>query len=280
MRTALRGVAVAAIGGVQLLLGGGAARGQATDTTDVAPREWSFPVGERMEYSVTWGRLRLGEGSLAVEAIDTIAGHPVYRVALEMWGGPPFYRVQDRQVTWIRPRPLGSLRFEQRLSEGSYRRDTRYEFDVDDLTYDRYDLRADEWLPRDAETDVDMPANALDDLSYLFLARLLPLEVGRRYEFERYFKDSGNPVVLEVLRREKIRVPAGTFETIVVRPIIQTDGLFSEGGEAELYLTDDERRIPVRVKTRLSIGTANFYLTEYDPGSPGALIAGGTAGTP
>ena len=69
----------------------------------------------------------------------------------------------------------------------------------------------------------------------------------------------------------------GTFNTIVVRPIIKTGGIFAEGGEAELYLTDDERRIPVRVKTRMSIGTANFYLTDYDPGTPGAPDPAGRA---
>ena len=279
MRARLRGVALVAVGGVQLL-GGSAAQGQVADTADTAegatPRDWSFPVGERMEYSVTWGRLRLGEGSLTVEAIDTIAGYPAYRVALEMWGGPPFYRVRDRQVTWIRPRPLSSLRFEQRLSEGSYRRDTRYELDVDDLTYDRYDLRDDEWRPRESETAVDMPVNALDDLSYLFLARLLPLEVGARYEFERYFKESGNPLVIEVLRREEIRVPAGTFNTIVLRPIVKTGGAFGEGGEAELYVTDDDRRTIVRLRTSMSVGSGNMFLTRYDPGD-GAMITGEAA---
>ncbi|MFQ5529118.1 MAG: DUF3108 domain-containing protein, partial [Gemmatimonadota bacterium] len=59
---------------------------------------------------------------------------------------------------------------------------------------------------------------------------------------------------------------------IVVRPVIKTSGLFSEGGRAEIYVTDDERRIPVRVKARMSIGTANLYLTKYEPGVPGSLI--------
>lgn len=247
------------------LTGRPAVRAQVVGEDELA-RPWTFPVGERMEFSVTWGRLRLGEGSLAIEAIDTIAGHPAYRVAMEMWGGPPFYRVQDRQVTWIRPLPLGSVRFEQRLSEGSYKRDRRYEFDVDRLTYDRYDLSDDEWQLNDSESGVAIPAGALDDLSYLFLARLLPLEIGHRYEFERYFRESGNPLVIEVLRREEIRVPAGVFQTIVLRPLIKTGGAFGDGGEAELYLTDDENRAIVRLKTSMKVGAGNLYLTGYEPG--------------
>jgi hypothetical protein len=224
-----------------------------------------------MEFSVSWGRVRLGEGSIEVEAIESIDGQDAYRVAMEAWGGPPFYRVQDRQVSWIRPRPLSSIRFEQRLSEGSYKRDTRYTFDLDGMTYDRHDLVEDEWRARDDETDVAILAGALDDVSFLFLARLLPLEVGQRYEFDRYFKDEGNPVVIEVLRREEIRVPAGTFQTIVVRPIIQTGGAFGDDGEAELYLTDDEHRAIVRLKTSMAVGSGNLFLTRYLPGD-GELI--------
>jgi hypothetical protein len=232
---------------------------------------WRFPVGERMEFSVSWGRVRLGEGSIEIEAIDSIDGQEGYRVAMEAWGGPPFYRVQDRQVSWIRPQPLSSIRFEQRLSEGSYKRDTRYKFDLDAMTYDRHDIVDGEWQARAEETDVAILEGALDDVSFLFFARLLPLEVGQRYEFDRYFKESGNPVVIEVLRREEIRVPAGTFQTIVVRPIIQSGGAFGDDGEAELYLTDDEHRAIVRLKTSMAIGSGNLFLTRYEPGE-GALI--------
>ena len=139
------------------------------------------------------------------------------------------------------------------------------------MTYDRHDIVEDEWRARDSETDVAFLEGALDDVSFLFFARLLPLEVGQRYEFDRYFKEDGNPVVIEVLRREEIRVPAGTFQTIVVRPIIQTGGAFGDGGEAELYLTDDDRRVIVRLKVGMAVGAGNLFLTGYQPGD-GALI--------
>ncbi len=257
--------------------GAGTARGQTPAGDPV--QAWRFPVGERMEFSVNWGRVRLGEGSLEIEAIDSIAGHSGYRVAMEMWGGPPFYRVQDRQVSWIRPDPLSSIRFEQRLKEGSYKRDTRYTFDLEGMTYDRFDIIDDEWRARQEETAVPIFDGALDDVSFLYFARLLPLEVGERYEFDRYFKDEGNPVVIEVLRREEIRVPAGTFQTIVLRPIIQTGGAFGDDGEAELYLSDDDRRVIVRLKTSMAIGSGNMFLTHYEPGN-GPLIPGGETDAP
>jgi len=249
-----------------------------THTIQVNPdtlNPWRFPVGERMEYSVTWEGIRLGAGSLSVEAIDTVQDRPVYRVALEMAGGPPFYRVEDRIVSWIQPVPFASLQFAQKQKEGNYRRDRKIVLDAESLTYTRYDLKDGEYVPNQEEADVPIPSGALDEISYLYLARLLPLEVGQRYEFERYFKEDGNPATVEVLRREEIRVPAGRFKTIVLRPEIATDGMFGEGGEAEVYVTDDERRIPVRLKTSLSVGSGNMYLTGYDPGEGGAMIEAG-----
>lgn len=240
----------------------------AGDTLD----DWHFPVGERMEYSVTWGGARIGKSVLALAAIDTIAGREVYRATLNTEGGPPFYRLEDRLTSWIQPEPFATLRFDQNLRQGGYRRNRRNVMDPEQVSYTRYDLVDGAWVEHEEEADVPIPEGALDEVAFFYFARLSDLEVGERYEYNRYFKETGNPVVLEVLRRERIRVPAGTYETIVVRPIIKTSGLFSEGGEAEIYLTDDERRVPVRVKTRMSIGTANFYLTEYDPGVAGELI--------
>jgi hypothetical protein len=107
---------------------------------------------------------------------------------------------------------------------------------------------------RDSDERGTLPTNEpLDDLSFLFYARTLPLEVGDTYTINRYFKADGNPVVLKVLRKETIRVPAGTFNTVVVQPIIQTDGLFGQGGHAEVYFTDDARRLLVYLRSSVPI---------------------------
>src|SRR5260370_110909 len=78
----------------------------------------------------------------------------------------------------------------------------------------------------------------LDDVSFLFYARTLPLRVGDVDTIPRYFKQ-GRDVILRVLRKERITVPAGPFETIVVQPTItNAGGLFGQGGQAEVYFSD------------------------------------------
>jgi hypothetical protein len=230
--------------------------------------EWPFPIGERAVYDVTFGPIRVGEGLLLVETTETLAGVTSYRVAFEIAGGPFFYKIDDRSVSWVATDPFRSMRFEQILSEGSYRRHRRYTFDHEALTYSRedWDAEASEYRPHVEEQGIGIPPAALDEIAYLFLARMLPLQVGRTYEFDRYFEEEGNPVILEVLRRERVRVSAGRFNTVVVHPVIQTEGMFGEGGEAELYITDDDRRVIVQIKTRMRVGELNMYLREYDAG--------------
>lgn len=233
---------------------------------------WRFAVGERSRYDVyvklgPVGAPRpLGEAVLSVEAEEVVRGTPVYRASLEIEGSVPLvYKMNNRQVSWIAPDPVRSLRFEEHLREGDYRRDRRYTLDQQAEAYTRFDqVEAGSW--REVETDVPMPANALDEVSFLYFVRTVPLEVGRTYRFDRFFQEDGNPVILEVLRREEVRVPAGRFRTVVVRPIIQTDGLFSQGGKAEVYLSDDGRRRIVQIKSRMKVGTVNMYLTEYRAG--------------
>ncbi len=230
--------------------------------------EWPFAVGEELQYDVTWGPVTVGRAAFRVEALETLRGVPTFRLAMELKGGIPLYRIDDRTVSWLAVEPYRSLRFEQVLRQGGYRRHRRWELDHETLTRARedWDEEIEEYRPNPRQKDIPIPFGALDEVDYLFLVRTLPLTVGHTYRFERYFEDDGNPVIIQVLRRERVRVRAGTFETIVVRPIIQTDGMFSEDGEAEVYISDDESRLIVQLKTKMATGTINMFLREYDPG--------------
>ena len=107
--------------------------------------------------------------------------------------------------------------------------------------------------------------NPLDEGAFLYFVRTIPLVVGQSYDFNRYFIPDRNPVRLRVLRKERVTVPAGTFNAIVVQPIIRTRGIFSEKGQAEVWLSDDSARILLQVKSKLSFGSLNLYLKSYTP---------------
>ena len=262
-RLACLALLAASIPGTSDLAGQGSA-GEVTD--DVFSESWPFEIGETSEYAVLFGPVNFGRMHLRVEAQDTIRGTPAYRLSMEMKGGVPFYRMDDRTVSWLAPDPYRSLRFEENLRQGGYRRQRRWELDHEALAATRQDWNeeAEAYLPHRRQRDLPMPPGALDEISYLYLIRTLPLEVGRTYEFDRYFEEDGNPVVVEVLRRERVRVPAGTFDTIVLRPTIQTDGLFGEEGQAEVFISDDDRRLIVQIRSRMKIGGVDMYLRGFE----------------
>jgi hypothetical protein len=65
---------------------------------------------------------------------------------------------------------------------------------------------------------------------------------------------------VKVLKKETITVPAGTFDTVMVTPILQSEGIFSREGPVYTWLTDDEKKIPVMVKTRVAVGSVSAVL--------------------
>jgi hypothetical protein len=73
-------------------------------------------------------------------------------------------------------------------------------------------------------------------------------------------------VIVKVLRKERVTVPAGSFDAIVIQPIIKTTGLFSEGGEAQMWLTEDDRRMLVQLKAKVKLlRSLDLYLKSYRP---------------
>jgi hypothetical protein len=227
-----------------------------------------FGPGERMTYKVAIGALgNRGTSVMEIQDIDTIHGAPTYQLRMNIKGGIPFAHLDNTYQSWFDMERLISRRYRQDTNELGKPRKRHYEFDLDAKRWRRADLP-----PTHKSATGVMPTDQpLDDLSFLYYARTMPLVVGETYELPRYFKEDGNPVIIKVLRRQVIPLNSGQYATIVVQPIIKTDGLFSEGGKAEVYFTDDDRRIPVLIKAGVSsvplLKTLKMELTRYEPGT-------------
>lgn len=218
------------------------------DTMALVP----FAPGERMEYEVKFGIFRVGRASMEVLRIDTVRAEPVYHVVFAVRGRAIFYSLSDTLQSWFSVRDLTSRRFVQDNEENGRQRLNRYEIHPDRGYY----------IQNGADTNATT-AQPLDDASFFYFARTLPLEAGRTYEFRRYFKPDRNPVTLRVLGRDTIDTPAGRFAAIAVRPTFKSRGLFSEGGRATIWLSDDAARIPILIRSRISIGSLSISLRNW-----------------
>jgi hypothetical protein len=205
-----------------------------------------FTVGEELIFRATFGGLPAGTARMRVDGIEFVRGRPTYHVVFAIDGGIPLYRVHDRYESWIDVVTLSSLRHTQSISEGRYHRSTTYE-----IYAERGEFQKNSDEPRPTVS------NPLDDASFIYAVRAMGLRAGDTVRNERYFIPDRNPVVLTGLREDTVTVAAGTFATTVVRPSIKTSGIFSQNGDAQVWFTNDERRLPVMVKTHF----AKFSLT-------------------
>ncbi|HEX4932990.1 MAG TPA: DUF3108 domain-containing protein [Gemmatimonadaceae bacterium] len=246
-------LALASAGAVAAQSASGGAAGQGPPAS-TGPANVPFGVGERLVYEVKFGAIRVGTGSMEVLDTVTLRGRPAWHTRFRVRGGVPFYRVDDVLESWIDRAEFNSLRFVQDFDEGGRERERRYEIYPERAMFQEND--------KPEETSV---SNPLDDGSFLYFVRTIPLEVGKTYEFHRYFRPDRNPVIVKVVARERITVPAGTYETLVIQPIIKSKGIFSENGRARIWLSDDADRIMVQMKSRTKIGSLNLYLQSHRP---------------
>lgn len=227
-----------------------------------------FNVGERFDYEVRFGPVKVGTGHMEVTAREIVRGRDAWHTAFWVHGGTFFYEVNDVLESWIDVQTFSSLRFVQQLEEGSQDRERHFEIYPDRGYFIETKSVNGRMKEGKEEKTVDNP---LDDGSFLFFIRTIPLKVGENYVFNRYFRPDRNPVRVRVLRRERITVPAGTFDAIVIQPVIKTKGIFSENGRAEIWLSDDDKRMMLQLKSRLSFGSLNLFLRSYysPPAIPG-----------
>jgi hypothetical protein len=136
--------------------------------------------------------------------------------------------------------------------------------------YQETDWRMRKDMPGLQETrrpEAEMSAQPLDQASFLFFARTLPLDAGQTYSFNRFYKPPNNPVTLSVLRREAVSVPAGRFNAVVIRPVFTSKGIFGQGGKAQVWFTDDDRRLMVRMESQVAFGSITLQLSEFQGGA-------------
>ena len=235
---------------------------QTQAATEVDPR--NLPrIGERLAYDLKFSAVRVGSGFMEAVSYESVRNVNALHVRFTVRGGTFFYKVNDLLESWIDTSRFVSLRHRQDLSEGTRDRERNFEFFPERRVF-----------TLDGGAEQPGLAEPLDEGSFLYFVRRIPLEVGRTYEFNRYFRPDRNPVRIIVLRRERIKVPAGEFNAIVIQPIIKARGLFSEGGKAQVWLSDDSARVMLQMKSSLPIGSLNLYLREYRPAAGAALIRG------
>jgi uncharacterized protein DUF3108 len=226
-----------------------------------------FGPGERVQMRITYAGLLAGRASLAVEpGREGATFRFVSAAKSEGFFAWLFrFRVDDRTVAEWDTVTACSLGIEKHLNEGSAVRDQVVRIDPATgrvLVEDR----------KVAQHDFSLEPCVLDVLSAFFVTRVRG--VSEKEPLRLPVFDNGKSLVLEVRfqGRERLDLPeplGRNVPTVVVEPLLaEGTGLFVKKGRLTIWLTDDERRVPVRLRSKVALGSISADLESYTPPVP------------
>ncbi len=218
----------------------------------------AFTVGEKLTFAVQYGNITAGYATMSIPEVVAESGRPAYHIVAEARTHPFFehiFKVQDRIESYIDVDYIFPWRYEKHLREGGHVADAQY----------AYDQRAGFMREPSRNHDEPMPIGSQDVLSCFYFFRTMDMTVGSEQSIRVSADDMKNyELKVNVLRKERISSLAGDFDCVVVQPHLSFQGVFQQKGEVFIWLTDDERRIPVRVQSKIAIGSININLQDAD----------------
>ncbi len=217
-------------------------------------------MGEHLTFEITYSFYSAGTATMSVLDVVPVNGGNCYHIQTTARSNDfisTFYAVRDTVNSYIDTQGIFSRRLEKKLREGRYKAD-KYE----DFYHDR--LIALNTIEKYALTEI--PLYVQDILSSLYYIRTLDLAVGRDVEVVIYADGKVYPLKVIVHKREKVTVPAGSYTCLKIEPLLQSEGIFRQKGRLVLWITDDKYKIPVKMESKVIIGSIASKLLSYQMG--------------
>jgi hypothetical protein len=226
-----------------------------------------FRQGEKLTFVLKWTVIPAGEAVLEVmpqEIIDNEETHHFVLTARSNAFVDPFYKVRDRIDAWTDRAVSRSVLYRKKQHEGRTRRDITVTFDWERNTVS-YSNHGKKRAP------VPISEGTFDPLSVFYWFRLQEIMVGK--QVKRMVTDGKKKVlgIADVVRKEKIKVPAGIFETYLIEPdISHIGGVFEKSPDAkiQLWISADGKRIPIRIKSKVVVGSFSGELVSIAGDEP------------
>jgi hypothetical protein len=221
--------------------------------------EQPFRAGESLRFSVQYGFIHAGTAWLEVPEVVDWDGHPSWRLVARAESNGFFdkvYKVRNRiESVWDQQGRFSWRYFEDR-HEGH--------FDANDTL--TFDPAVQEVRYKDGRT-YPIPAEVQDALSAFYFTRFQALPLGGSITFDYHASRKSLPLEVKILGRQRVKTPAGRFDCVVIEPMLKAGGIFKNKGRLVIWLTDDERRMPVLMRSKVMIGSISVVLQEARSGS-------------
>jgi len=248
----LRLLRAVVLGGIALMFLGGPPVTLAVSAETVEAYTPDLVI-QRFEYDISWLGIKAGEASLELHYDDASRNRKtIHSTADSVDWISSFYRVEDR--AWSRLESDGTpYYFEIRQREGKYRSHKETFFEDGKVRYINH--------RKDRRIEKDVSEIHYDVLAAFFHVKAGELVPGKPVFVNMFDSGKIEQVEVKVLKKEKIEVAGGKIETVLIQPVLTTDGLFKHKGKILIWLSDDGRRVPVQVSTEVGLGSVRATLT-------------------
>ncbi len=206
-----------------------------------------FLIGEKLTYEVSTRAGKVGTATMWIEGPVDVRGVSTYLLRFDSKIRIAFLTAVSRSSSWFDPMRGSSLRF--------------LKYERNPLTHndESVDLYPDQkqWKSAKGETGQSSTDTPLDELSFMYFIRTLPMTPGATYRFDRHFDPARNPVTVSVIRREVIPTPMGELHVFLVEMRVRDPRHYKGEGVIRIYLTDDDCRLPAKIESTMPVvGTA------------------------
>lgn len=223
----------------------------------------AFQKGEWLRFDISYSNfISAGTATLQVKE-TTYNGQDTFHVigkgkttGVISW----FFKVKDNYQTYFSKRSLLPFRFIRKVNEGGYTKDKEIFFNHSTLKALVRDYKHDKESTHNMEKDVQ---DMLSTLYYLRNADITNLEPGEEVALTMFFDQENYKFKIRFLGREVIRTRFGKVATVKFMPIVQKGRVFKEQESVTVWISDDENKIPLRVKASLAVGSLRADLDAY-----------------
>ncbi len=218
-----------------------------------------FRSGEVLRFSVQYGFIKAGSAYLEVPEMREWNGRKVYTLVARAESNSffsRFYKVKNRIESYWDAEGLYSQRYAETRREGGHRESNEIVFDQE-----RHEARY-----RDGRT-FPIPPQVQDALSSFYYTRFQALPIGGSIVFDYHASRKSMPLEVRVIGRERVDTPAGKFDCVAIEPMLKAGGIFKAKGRLVIWITDDERRMPVLMRSKVAIGSISVVLQEIRNGA-------------
>lgn len=215
-----------------------------------------YAQGETLDYDLSWSRISGGAARMTIAPIGDQDRLRITSIAKSGTFFSMFFKVRDEIESVVSSNDFSTIEYHKILLEGSKRKD---ELTIID-TKNNVALRK--------GTAIHVPRPVFDPLSLMYYVRGLELTPGKVHEFTIIADGKIYKVSAAVGDRETITTPAGTFNTVVVEPKMESQaGVFKdEQTRLLIWYSDDARHLPVRIRSDVKIGSITVALRAVKSG--------------